>query len=97
MSELQQLILFVLLFWTTICVTSLVSSQDGEMARKYTPAEIDDMRASLRYLNRPQPMMPFNQADLDRSVEDQLRTHIAAGTDPADLAKHAGGKELRGR
>jgi hypothetical protein len=35
------------------------------------------------------PMVPFNSADMDRKIENQLRTHMLNGTPVAQLREKA--------
>lgn len=62
--------------------------------RRYTVAEIDRMRAIVVMLNAPHAWIPGGcgydwsdeqQRTLDRRNEDELRTYLIAGVDPAEL------------
>ncbi len=54
--------------------------------KKYSIVEINRMRIALCWINTP-----FNSGyyaeELDRKIEDQLRTHIQNGTSPEELEK----------
>jgi hypothetical protein len=57
--------------------------------RKYSVQEIDSMRRWLRnteiYLASHNSGLGFKWDELDRNVEDKLRTYMMAGIDPKDI------------
>lgn len=54
------------------------------MTRKYSVAEIDQMREVLRW-NLTPLNCAYHQDELEERVERQLRTYMEAGIDPAEL------------
>lgn len=52
--------------------------------QKYSVAEIQNMRESLRWILMP-ANGSFMPSELDAQIERQLQTHMLNGTDPAEL------------
>lgn len=58
------------------------------MQRKYSPTEIDKMRATLTAritAERQKDCWPFAPGGVDMAVEEQLRTYMQNGTAPDEL------------
>ena len=56
--------------------------------RTYNVNEIESMRQSLRWI-LIQPNVSYYPQDMEAKIEGQLRTYMAAGIDPAELANRA--------
>jgi hypothetical protein len=52
--------------------------------RRYTVAEIDRMRSALRLIII-RPNTNYYPDEMERKIEDQLRTYMLNGTDPEEL------------
>lgn len=57
--------------------------------RAYTISEIDRMREALRWILTPLNRCYFAE-DVERQIEGQLRTYMAAGIEPEELHRRAG-------
>lgn len=58
---------------------------EGVAARKYTAAEISEMRGHVTYLNTHNGVS-YYPAERDAKIERELRTYIMAGAEPSELA-----------
>jgi hypothetical protein len=54
------------------------------MSRSYTVAEIDAMRRAI-YWKVGNAKFSWPSGELDKAVEDRLRTYMLAGIDPTEL------------
>ncbi len=66
----------------------VVCSGASAMNRKYSLDEIDAMRWSLYIILSPRGTPP-PAVEATKIVEEQLRTHLLAGTEPCDLLRKA--------
>ncbi len=57
-----------------------------EKRQMYSLAEIDDMRMSVRELYGRHGFTREVQLEIERAVEDRLRTYMMNGIDPKELA-----------
>lgn len=58
------------------------------MQRAYTYDEIEQMRSDLRVISTPIGRA-YNEDRIRQDAEDRLRTHLLAGTEPADIRNAA--------
>lgn len=59
--------------------------------RAYTVSEIDQMRSAIRFQLTP-VNLSFYQDEVNRQIEEQLRTYMLAGIEPVDLVRECGGQ-----
>lgn len=60
-------------------------------SRTYTVAEVDEMRGYVRSMLSPPSLTPYDPEELDRTVEERLRTYLVAGVSVSDLKEATGG------